>query len=222
MKSKYSKKRAKIKKPKKKKKITQRAINSLGEYHQTTRRPIKLGDFMRELKIDENEEEADDKLLPTEICRVISDDFESTGEYPDATMADSEENTLLNKYESDEGLTSQTNFQEVNNIKELVIFYVHPHRKKGGPGRLFYKGGEHKEEVNRDWFYRLVDSGELIPTRMPSMGSIFLHSSSLKPEWAYEFIDIYPFAKPAKARSKGKKACKSPDKSVETNKLIFN
>ncbi|KAL0916627.1 hypothetical protein M5K25_014154 [Dendrobium thyrsiflorum] len=157
-KSKSAKKKTKIKKPKKKKTATQRVIDSLGEYHQTARRPIKLSDFMTELKIDEKEGETDDELLPTEICRVISatseiserekyaeeaapefclmvssmdysseddlyfpkeddtdpdiasqmehvnleDNSESTGESPDATMADSEENTASNKSESDE------------------------------------------------------------------------------------------------------------------------
>ncbi|KAL0928602.1 hypothetical protein M5K25_000504 [Dendrobium thyrsiflorum] len=48
--------------------------------------------------------------------------------------------------------------REVHNVEELVTFYVHPHGKKRKPGRLFYKGGE-REEVNRDWFHRLVDSG---------------------------------------------------------------
>ncbi|KAL0911129.1 hypothetical protein M5K25_019245 [Dendrobium thyrsiflorum] len=157
-KSKSAKKKAKIKKPKEKKTATQRVIDSLSEYHQTARRPIKLGDFMTELKIDEEEEEAEDELLPTETCRVIlaiseisdrekyaeeaapefclmvssmdysseedlyfpneddtdpdiasqmeqvnlEDDSESIGESPDATMADSEENTASNKSESDE------------------------------------------------------------------------------------------------------------------------
>ncbi|KAL0910230.1 hypothetical protein M5K25_021190 [Dendrobium thyrsiflorum] len=157
-KSKSAKKKTKIKKPKEKKTATQRVIDSLGEYHQTARRPIKLGDFMTELKIDEKEEEAEDELLPTETCRVISatseilerekyaeeaapefclmvssmdysseedlyfpredetdpdiasqmeqvnleDNSKSTGESPDATMADSEENTASNKSESDE------------------------------------------------------------------------------------------------------------------------
>ncbi|KAL0927561.1 hypothetical protein M5K25_001743 [Dendrobium thyrsiflorum] len=152
------KKKAKIKKPKEKKTSTQRAIDSLGEYYQTTRWPIKLGDFMTKLKIDEKEEEAKDELLPTEICPVISttskiserekyaeeptpkyclvvssmdyrseedlyflkeddtypniasqmeqvkleDYSESTEESPDVTMADSEENTASNKFESDE------------------------------------------------------------------------------------------------------------------------
>ncbi|XP_028547560.1 uncharacterized protein LOC114578513, partial [Dendrobium catenatum] len=57
--------------------------------------------------------------------------------------------------------------RKVHHIEELVTLYVPPHRKRGGPGSLFYKGGEREEEANRDWFCRLVDSGELIPTRMP-------------------------------------------------------
>ncbi|KAL0918678.1 hypothetical protein M5K25_010701 [Dendrobium thyrsiflorum] len=275
-KSKSAKKKAKIKKPKKKKTATQRVIDSLGEYHQTARRPIKLGDFMTELKIDE-EEEAEDKLLPTETCRVISttskiqkrekyaeeaapkfclmvssmdysseddlyfpkeddtdpdiasqmeqvnleDNSESAGESPDATMADSEENTASNKSESDEvaqptargkkkaedsdpdydyestyannvhGIFSRRidslsvsdsvlvvtriplqHFKEViprevHNVEELVTFYVRPHKKNGGPGRLFYSVGKLNEEENRDWYRRIIDSGELLPTRMP-------------------------------------------------------
>ncbi|KAL0906669.1 hypothetical protein M5K25_025182 [Dendrobium thyrsiflorum] len=333
-KSKSAKKKAKIKKPKKKKTATQRVIDSLGEYHQTARRPIKLGDFMTELKIDE-EEEAEDKLLPTETCRVISatseilkrekyaeeaapefclmvssmdysseedlyfpkeddtdpdiasqmeqvnleDNSESTGESPDTTMADSEENTASNKSESDEvaqtekrpkqggemrqrgrkrvtptlpkaAATSKTkrvvphlgsdteedevipvkarkncqpaargkkkaedsdpdydyestyansvqgifsrridslsvsdsvlvvtriplqHFKEVipreaHNVEELVTFYVRPHKKKGGPGRLFYSVGKLNEEENRDWYRRIIDSEELLPTRLP-------------------------------------------------------
>ncbi|KAL0928756.1 hypothetical protein M5K25_000677 [Dendrobium thyrsiflorum] len=68
-KSKSGQKKTKIKKSKEKKTTTQRVIDSLGEYHQTVRRPIKLGDFMTELKIDEKEE-AEDELLPTETCRL--------------------------------------------------------------------------------------------------------------------------------------------------------
>ncbi|KAL0923388.1 hypothetical protein M5K25_007442 [Dendrobium thyrsiflorum] len=363
-KSKSAKKKAKIKKPKKKKTATQRVIDSLGEYHQTARRPIKLGDFMTELKIDEKEEEAEDELLPAEICRIISatseiserekyaeeaapefclmvssmdysseedlyfpkedetdpdiasqmeqmnleDNSESTGESPDATMADSEENTASNKSESDEvaqvqlrsdakyfvpkklkssssleakASTSKTekrpkqegemrqrgrkrvtptlpkavatsktkrvvphlgsdteedeiipfktkkNCQptargkkkaedsdpdydyestyansvqgifsrridslsvsdsilvvtriplqyfkeviprEVHNVEELVTLYVRPHKEKGGPGRLFYSVGKLNEEENHDWYRRIIDSGELLPTRMP-------------------------------------------------------
>ncbi|KAL0908894.1 hypothetical protein M5K25_023406 [Dendrobium thyrsiflorum] len=387
-KPKSAKKKAKIKKPKKKKTATQRAIDSLGEYHQTARQPIKLGDFMTELKINENEEEVEDELLPIETCRFISaiseisdrekyaeeaapefclmvssmdysseedlyfpkeddtdpdiasqmeqvnleDDSESTGESPDATMADSEENTASNKSESDEvaqcmkyikdgeefritgdiqpfevhevtiyedakyfvpkklkssssleakASTSKTekrpkqegemrqrgrkrvtptlpkavatsktkravphlgsdteedevipvkarkNYQptargkkkaedsdpdydyestyannvqcvlsrridslsvsdsvlvvtriplqhfkeviqrEVHNVEELVTFYVRPHKKKGGPGRLFYSVGKLNEEENRDWYRRIIDSGELLLTRMP-------------------------------------------------------
>ncbi|KAL0912291.1 hypothetical protein M5K25_018254 [Dendrobium thyrsiflorum] len=58
--------------------------------------------------------------------------------------------------------------REVYNVEELITFYVPPHRKIGGPGSLFYKAGEREEETNCDWFHRLVDSGELIPTRMPT------------------------------------------------------
>ncbi|KAL0915414.1 hypothetical protein M5K25_015826 [Dendrobium thyrsiflorum] len=58
--------------------------------------------------------------------------------------------------------------REVCNVEELITFYVPPHRKRGGPGSLFYKAGEREEETNCDWFHRLVDSGELIPTRMPT------------------------------------------------------
>ncbi|KAL0922622.1 hypothetical protein M5K25_006622 [Dendrobium thyrsiflorum] len=349
-KSKSVKKKTKIKKPKEKKTTTQRVIDSLGEYHQTMRRPIKLGDFMTGLKINEEEEEAEDELLPTETCRVISatlktsemeeyaeeaapefclmvssldysseedlyfpredetdpdiasqmeqvnleDNSESTGESPDATMADSEENTASNKSESDEvaqlkssssleakastskdekrpkqegemrqrgrksvtptlpkavatpktkrvvphlgsdteedettpikakkncqptargkkkiedsdpdydyestyannvhGIFSRRidslsvsdsvlvvtriplqHFKEVipreaHNVEELVTFYVRPHKKKGGPGRLFYSVGKLNEEENRDWYRRIIDSGELLPTRLP-------------------------------------------------------
>ncbi|KAL0908727.1 hypothetical protein M5K25_023234 [Dendrobium thyrsiflorum] len=357
-KSKSGKKKTKIKKSKEKKTTTQRVIDSLGEYHQTVRRPIKLGDFMTELKINEEEEETEDELLPIETCRFISatsemlerekyaeeaapefclmvssmdysseedlyfpkeddtdpdiasqmeqvnleDNSESTGESPDATMADSEENTASNKSESDEvaqvqlrsgkllppppkkgakASTSKTekrpkqegemrqrgrkrvtptlpkavatsktkravphlesdteedevipvkarkNYQltargkkkaedsdpdydyestyansvqgtfsrridslsvsdsvlvvtriplqqfkeviprEVHNVEELVTFYVRPHKKKGGPGRLFYSVGKLNEEENRDWYRRIIDSGELLPTRLP-------------------------------------------------------
>ncbi|KAL0906533.1 hypothetical protein M5K25_025034 [Dendrobium thyrsiflorum] len=309
-KAKSAKKKAKIKKPKEKKTATQRVIDSLGEYHQTVRRPIKLGDFMTELKINEEEEEIEDELLPTETCRFISatsemlerekyaeeaapefclmvssmdysseedlyfpkeddtdpdiasqmeqvnleDNSEFTGESPDATMTDSEENTASNKSESDEvaqaAATSKTkravphlgsdteedeiipvkarkNCQptargkkkaedsdpdydyestyansvqgifsrridslsvsdsvlvvtriplhhfkeviprEVHNVEELVTFYVRPHKKKGGPGRLFYSVGKLNEEENRDWYRRIIDSGELLPTRLP-------------------------------------------------------
>ncbi|KAL0907190.1 hypothetical protein M5K25_025739 [Dendrobium thyrsiflorum] len=61
--------------------------------------------------------------------------------------------------------------REVYNVEELITFYVPPHRKRGGPGSLFYKAGEREEEANCDWFHRLVDSGELIPTRMPRSDS---------------------------------------------------
>ncbi|KAL0904660.1 hypothetical protein M5K25_026789 [Dendrobium thyrsiflorum] len=334
-KSKSGKKKTKIKKSKEKKTTTQRVIDSLGEYHQTVRRPIKLGDFMTELKINEEEEETEDELLPTETCRFISttseiserekyaeeaapefclmvssmdysseedlyfpkeddtdpdiasqmeqvnleDNSESTGESPDATMADSEENTASNKSESDEvaqtkkrpkqggemrqrgrkmvtptlpkvvatpktkrvvphlgsdteedeiipfktkknckptargkkkaedsdpdydyestyansvqGIFSRRidslsvsdsilvvtrislqHFKEViprevHNVEELVTLYVRPHKEKGGPGRLFYSVGKLNEEENRDWYRRIIDSGELLPTRMP-------------------------------------------------------
>ncbi|KAL0910275.1 hypothetical protein M5K25_021240 [Dendrobium thyrsiflorum] len=308
-KSKSAKKKAKIKKPKEKKTATQRVIDNLGEYHQTVRRPIKLGDFMTELKINEKEEETEDELLPTETCRFISatsemlerekyaeeaapefclmvssmdysseedlyfpkeddtdpdiasqmeqvnleDNSESTGESPDATMADSEENTTSNKSESNEvaqvqlrsgklvvphlgsdteedeiipfktkkncqptvrgkkkaedldpdydyestyansvqGIFSRRidslsvsdsvlvvtriplqHFKEViprevHNVEELVTFYVRPHKKKGGPGRLLYSVGKLNEEENRDWYRRIIDSGELLPTRLP-------------------------------------------------------
>ncbi|KAL0924072.1 hypothetical protein M5K25_004877 [Dendrobium thyrsiflorum] len=363
-KAKSAKKKAKIKKPKEKKTATQRVIDSLGEYYQTARQPIKLGDFMTELKINEEEEGADDEFLPIETCLFISatseilereeyakeaapefclmvssmdysseedlyfpreddtdpdiasqmeqvnleDNSESTGESPDATMADSEENTASNKSESDEvaqvqlrsdakyfvpkklkssssleakASTSKTekrpkqggemkqrgrkrvaptlpkavatpktkravphlgsdteedevipvkarkNCQpaarrkkkaedsdpdydyestyansvqgifsrridslsvsdsvlvvtriplrhfkeviprEVHNVEELVTFYVCPHKEKGGPGRLFYSVGKLNEEENRDWYRRIIDSGELLPTRLP-------------------------------------------------------
>ncbi|KAI0502673.1 hypothetical protein KFK09_017630 [Dendrobium nobile] len=70
-KKKSSKKKTKLKKPKEKMTATQRVIDSLNEYYQTVRRPIKLADFMTELKIDEAEED-DENSLPKEVCRVIS------------------------------------------------------------------------------------------------------------------------------------------------------
>ncbi|KAL0912825.1 hypothetical protein M5K25_016234 [Dendrobium thyrsiflorum] len=69
---KSSKKKTKLKKPKEKKTITQRVIDSLDEYYQTVRQPIKLADFMSELKVGEAEENGDADSLPTEVCRVIS------------------------------------------------------------------------------------------------------------------------------------------------------
>ncbi|KAL0906151.1 hypothetical protein M5K25_024620 [Dendrobium thyrsiflorum] len=69
---KSSKKKTKLKKPKEKKTITQRVIDSLDEYYQTVRQPIKLADFMSELKVGEAEENDDADSLPTEVCRVIS------------------------------------------------------------------------------------------------------------------------------------------------------
>ncbi|KAL0920049.1 hypothetical protein M5K25_009156 [Dendrobium thyrsiflorum] len=71
-KPKFFKKKTKLKKPKKKKTITQKVIDSLDEYYQTVRQPIKLADFMSELKIGETEEDGDADFLPTEVCRVIS------------------------------------------------------------------------------------------------------------------------------------------------------
>ncbi|KAL0903414.1 hypothetical protein M5K25_027793 [Dendrobium thyrsiflorum] len=69
---KSSKKKTKLKEPKEKKTITQRVIDSLDEYYQTVRQPIKLADFMSELKVGEAEENGDADSLPTEVCRVIS------------------------------------------------------------------------------------------------------------------------------------------------------
>ncbi|KAL0927767.1 hypothetical protein M5K25_001975 [Dendrobium thyrsiflorum] len=71
-KSKFFKKKTKLKKPKEKKIVTQKVIDSLDEYYQTVRQPIKLADFMSELKIGETEEDGDTDFLPTEVCRVIS------------------------------------------------------------------------------------------------------------------------------------------------------
>ncbi|KAL0910790.1 hypothetical protein M5K25_018878 [Dendrobium thyrsiflorum] len=71
-KSKFFKKKTKLKKPKEKKTVTQKVIDSLDEYYQTVRQPIKLADFMSELKIGETEEDGDTDFLPTEVCRVIS------------------------------------------------------------------------------------------------------------------------------------------------------
>ncbi|KAL0925427.1 hypothetical protein M5K25_003755 [Dendrobium thyrsiflorum] len=160
-KPKFFKKKTKPKKPKEKKTVTQKVIDSLDEHYQTVRQPIKLADFMSELKIGETEEDGDADFLPTEVCRVISvapgtlinekyvkkeapeacmmvlpmdcsseedlyfpeegesdpdiasqmehvnlgGDSESADESPDATMADSEENVLSN--ESEPEVTAQ-------------------------------------------------------------------------------------------------------------------
>ncbi|KAL0921246.1 hypothetical protein M5K25_008303 [Dendrobium thyrsiflorum] len=160
-KPKFFKKKTKLKKPKEKKNVTQKVIDSLDEYYQTVRQPIKLADFMSELKIGETEEDSDADFLPAEVCRVISvvpstsvngkyvkkeahescmmvlpmdcsseedlyfpeedesdpdiasqmehvnlgGDSESADESPDATMADSEENVLSN--ESEPEVTAQ-------------------------------------------------------------------------------------------------------------------
>ncbi|KAL0903776.1 hypothetical protein M5K25_028179 [Dendrobium thyrsiflorum] len=71
-KPKFFKKKTKLKKPKEKKTVTQKVIDSLDEYYQTVRQPIKLADFMSELKIGETKEDGDANPLPTEVCRVIS------------------------------------------------------------------------------------------------------------------------------------------------------
>ncbi|KAL0907644.1 hypothetical protein M5K25_022064 [Dendrobium thyrsiflorum] len=71
-KPKFFKKKTKLKKPKEKKTVTQKVIDSLDEYYQTVRQPIKLADFMSELKIGETEEDSDANFLPAEVCRVIS------------------------------------------------------------------------------------------------------------------------------------------------------
>ncbi|KAL0917873.1 hypothetical protein M5K25_012974 [Dendrobium thyrsiflorum] len=71
-KPKFFKKKTKLKKPREKKTVTQKVIDSLDEYYQTVRQPIKLADFMSELKIGETEEDGDANPLPTEVCRVIS------------------------------------------------------------------------------------------------------------------------------------------------------
>ncbi|KAL0905425.1 hypothetical protein M5K25_023845 [Dendrobium thyrsiflorum] len=71
-KPKFLKKKIKLKKPKEKKTITQKIIDSLDEYYQTVRQPIKLADFMSGLKVGETEENGDADSLPTEVCRVIS------------------------------------------------------------------------------------------------------------------------------------------------------
>ncbi|KAL0919136.1 hypothetical protein M5K25_011211 [Dendrobium thyrsiflorum] len=69
---KSAKRKTKLKKPKEKKTATQRIIDSLDEYYQTVRQPIKLADFMSGLKIGETEEDGYTYFLPTEVCRVIS------------------------------------------------------------------------------------------------------------------------------------------------------
>ncbi|KAL0910899.1 hypothetical protein M5K25_018995 [Dendrobium thyrsiflorum] len=71
-KPKFFKNKTKLKKPKEKKTVTQNVIDSLDEYYQTVRQPIKLADFMYGLKIGEIEEDGDANPLPTEVCRVIS------------------------------------------------------------------------------------------------------------------------------------------------------
>ncbi|KAL0907790.1 hypothetical protein M5K25_022227 [Dendrobium thyrsiflorum] len=348
-KEKSPKRKTKLKKFKEKRTATQRAIDCLDEYYQTVRRPIKLADFMSELKVAEAEE-ADEEPFPVETCRVISvtpvapikdkyvnelvveiclatssmdysseedlyfprevesehditsqmehvqleGDSELEGESLDAMMADSGEDAPSNDSEPDEiaqvqlrsgkrllsppkkgvsnkdkgkeivwrkkatptlpktvviskerknvphlgsdteeedvtstksqkvcqstakkkkkveysdsdydyestyASTVQCVFsrrignlsisdnvfvvtripmqhfkeitpREVYNVEELITFYVPPHRKRGGPGSLFYKAGEREEETNCDWFHRLIDSGELIPTRMPTL-----------------------------------------------------
>ncbi|PKU71536.1 Trans-cinnamate 4-monooxygenase [Dendrobium catenatum] len=68
---KSSKNKTKLKKPREKKTATQRVIDSLDEYYQTVRRPIKLADFMLELKMDEAEED-DENSLPREFCSVFA------------------------------------------------------------------------------------------------------------------------------------------------------
>ncbi|KAL0923583.1 hypothetical protein M5K25_007644 [Dendrobium thyrsiflorum] len=268
-KEKSSKRKTKLKKFKEKMTATQRAIDSLDEYYQTVRRPIKLADFMSELKVAEAEE-ANEELFSVETCRVISvtavattkdkydeelaveiclatssmdysseedlyfpreveseHDITSQMEHvqlegdsePDGSDTEEEDVTSTKSqkvcqstakkkkkveysdsdydYESTYASTVQCVFssrignlsisdnvfvvtripmqhfkeitpREVYSVEELITFYVPPHRKRGGPGSLFYKAGEREEETNCDWFHRLVDSGELIPTRMPT------------------------------------------------------
>ncbi|KAL0928736.1 hypothetical protein M5K25_000655 [Dendrobium thyrsiflorum] len=157
------KKKTKLKKPKEKKTVTQKVIDSLDEYYQTVRQPIKLADFMSGLKVGETEEDGDADSLPTEVCRVISvvsstpvneecvkeaavefcmmvlpmdcsseedlyfpeedesdpdlasqmehvnlgSDSETTEKSPDTTMADSEENVLLNESEPEKAAQVQ-------------------------------------------------------------------------------------------------------------------
>ncbi|KAL0920007.1 hypothetical protein M5K25_009106 [Dendrobium thyrsiflorum] len=69
--SKILQKKIKLKKPKLKKVATQRVIDSLDVYYQIARCPIKLANFMSELKINEAEN-ADEEPLPVETCWVIS------------------------------------------------------------------------------------------------------------------------------------------------------
>ncbi|KAL0903999.1 hypothetical protein M5K25_026067 [Dendrobium thyrsiflorum] len=262
-KSKFFKKKTKLKKPKEKKTVTQKVIDSLDEYYQTVRQPIKLADFMSELKIGETEEDGDANFLPAEVCRVISvaPSTSVNGKYikkeaPESCMmvlpmdCSSEEDLYFpEEDESDPDIASQmehvnlggsdtdeddvtptksrrvsqsktkrrkeveysnddydydsiyTNtvhdifsrridnlsisdsvlvvtriplqcFREiiprkVHNVEELTTFYVPPLREKGGPASLFYSIGRLDEDINRDWFCNLVDSGELVPTRFP-------------------------------------------------------
>ncbi|KAL0928508.1 hypothetical protein M5K25_000392 [Dendrobium thyrsiflorum] len=299
-KEKSPKRKTKLKKFKEKRTATQRAIDCLDEYYQTVRRPIKLADFMSELKVAEAEE-ANEELFSVETCRIISvtavattkdkydeelaveiclatssmdysseedlyfprevesehditsqmehvqleGDSEPDGEkkqvwrkkatptLPKTVVihkerkkvphlgSDTEEEDVTSTksqkvcqstakkkkkveysdsdydYESTYASTVQCVFsrrigslsisdsvfvvtripmqhfkeitpREVYNVEELITFYVPPHRKRGGPGSLFYKAGEREEETNCDWFHRLVDFGELIPTRMPT------------------------------------------------------
>ncbi|KAL0917574.1 hypothetical protein M5K25_012647 [Dendrobium thyrsiflorum] len=70
-KEKSPKRKTKLKKFKEKMTATQRAIDCLDEFYQTVKRPIKLADFMSELKVAEAEE-ADEEPFPVETCRVIS------------------------------------------------------------------------------------------------------------------------------------------------------
>ncbi|KAL0903459.1 hypothetical protein M5K25_027842 [Dendrobium thyrsiflorum] len=65
-----SKRRTKLKKPKEKRIATQKAIDSLDDYYQIVKRPLKLVDFMTELKIDKGEEEDEDSL-PVDSGQVI-------------------------------------------------------------------------------------------------------------------------------------------------------
>ncbi|KAL0913885.1 hypothetical protein M5K25_017377 [Dendrobium thyrsiflorum] len=325
-KSKFFKKKTKLKKPKEKKTVTQKVIDSLDEYYQTVRQPIKLADFMSELKIGETEEDGDTDFLPTEVCRVISvapgtsinekyvkkeapeacmmvlpmdcsseedlyfpeegesdpdiasqmehvnlgGDSESADESPDLSSSleakasnskavqrpkqraeeklvgrkkasptlpkaavtpkerkhvphlgsDTDEDDVTptksrrvsqsktkrrkeveysnDDYDYDSIYTNTVHgvfsrridnlsisdsvlvvtriplqcFKEiiprnVHDVEELTTFYVPPLREKGGPASLFYSSGRLDEDINRDWFCNLVDSGELVPTRFP-------------------------------------------------------
>ncbi|KAL0909852.1 hypothetical protein M5K25_020758 [Dendrobium thyrsiflorum] len=306
-KPKFFKKKTKLKKPKEKKTVTQKVIDSLDEYYQTVRQPIKLADFMSELKIGETEEDGDADFLPAEVCRVISvvPSTSVNGKYvkkeaPESCMmvlpmdCSSEEDLYFpEEDESDPDIASQmehvnlgasnskavqrpkqraerkpvgrkkasptlpkavvtpkerkhvphlgsdtdeddvtptksrrvsqsktkrkkeveysngdydydsiyTNtvhgvfsrridnlsisdsvlvvtriplqcFREiiprkVHNVEELTTFYILPLRKGSGPASLFYSSGRLDEDINRDWFCNLVDSGELVPTRFP-------------------------------------------------------